>query len=124
MLNVSTSCVNSFEQELIYKTVPVEDSLTADIFPWLEEACAFIGEFLCFPTIYCGDAFSYAAWPRAVWLRFLAFRLLGKRTIISSMTHRKRDHVFSVQVICLLLSFTISCRSLFVGEEDSTRRLR
>ena len=44
VLNVSTSCENHFEKELTYHKVPVEDSLNADIIPWLGDACSFIGK--------------------------------------------------------------------------------
>lgn len=43
VLNVSTSCPNYFEDELLYKNIPVDDTLGAKILPWLDEAISFIG---------------------------------------------------------------------------------
>ncbi|MBN3317438.1 DUS2 phosphatase, partial [Atractosteus spatula] len=42
VLNVSSSCPNLFEGELRYKTLPVEDSLAADISATFPEAIGFI----------------------------------------------------------------------------------
>lgn len=44
VLNVSSSCPNLYEEELLYLRLTVEDSLAADIRACFSEAIAFIGE--------------------------------------------------------------------------------
>lgn len=44
ILNVSTSCENHFPYEFRYKVIPVEDSSSANLLEWFQDAIFFIGE--------------------------------------------------------------------------------
>jgi len=43
-VNVSRNIPNFFEEAFHYKSIPVDDTYTADIGRWFEEAAAFIGK--------------------------------------------------------------------------------
>lgn len=44
IMNVSRNIPNFFEETFHYKSIPVDDTYTADIGRWFEEAAAFIGK--------------------------------------------------------------------------------
>ncbi len=44
VVNVSRNIPNFFEETFHYKSIPVDDTYTADIGRWFEEAAAFIGK--------------------------------------------------------------------------------
>ena len=44
IVNVSSNIPNFFEDTFDYKSIPVDDTYTADIGRWFEEAAMFIGK--------------------------------------------------------------------------------
>lgn len=44
ILNVTKNCPNYFEDSLDYKNIPIDDSLSADIQRWFDDAVSFIGK--------------------------------------------------------------------------------
>lgn len=43
IINVSSNIPNSFEDDFLYKNIPIEDTYNADIECWFEDAVQFIG---------------------------------------------------------------------------------
>lgn len=68
IMNVSRNIPNFFEEAFHYKSIPVDDTYTADIGRWFEEAAAFIGKklfwTLCFDEVHVSysGVFELVCW--------------------------------------------------------------
>ena len=80
ILNVTKNCPNYFEDSLDYKNIPIDDSLSADIQKWFDDAVSFIGKImliLTFTSYIMIFAYSYIR-TRHIFSRKLCLILINQ----------------------------------------------
>lgn len=98
IVNVSRNIPNFFEETFHYKSIPVDDTYTADIGRWFEEAAAFIGKKIFRTSCIVQNCVFTRLFCQIRCLAIISFVLLSARRWLESK-NRKLIGTFTTNLV-------------------------